>query len=193
MTLRVFDICRSGTHALGPGNRYVIWVQGCEQHCKNCITPESRLKTAGYEIDVNNLVADVILNENIDGITISGGEPFLQSAVLSHLLKEIKKVRPQLTVIAYTGLIYEHLLEKTETSDLIKQCDVIIDGQYIDELNDNKGIRGSSNQRIIPITNRLDRYLNTMSTCGRKQDRVADTAGNVTAIGIPHKTDNKSI
>lgn len=192
MTLRIFDICRSGTHSLGPGNRYVIWTQGCEQQCEKCITPESRSKTAGYEIDVNNLVADVILKENIDGITISGGEPFLQSAALSHLLKEIKKFRPQLTVIVYTGLIYEQLLEKTETSNLINQCDVIIDGQYIDCLNDNKGIRGSSNQRIIPITNRLDRYLTIMATCRRKQERIVDTAGNVTAIGIPYKTDNKS-
>ncbi|PWA99983.1 hypothetical protein C5O24_13640, partial [Paramuribaculum intestinale] len=90
-------------------------------------------------------------------------------------------------VIAYTGLKYEQLLGKNETSDLLSLCDVIIDGQYIDSLNDNKGIRGSSNQRIIPITNRLDRFLNTMATCSRKQDRVADTAGNVTAIGIPHK------
>lgn len=187
MKLRIFDICRNGTHTLGPGIRYIIWTQGCDQQCEKCITPESRPKNAGYEIDVNNLAADVILNENIDGITISGGEPFLQSAALSCLLKEIKKARPQLTVIAYTGLKYEQLLGKNETSDLLSLCDVIIDGQYIDSLNDNKGIRGSSNQRIIPITNRLDRFLNTMATCSRKQDRVADTAGNVTAIGIPHK------
>lgn len=193
MKLRVFDICRSGTRVLGPGKRYVIWVQGCEQRCAGCITPESQSKTGGFDLDVNTLAADVIMNENIDGITISGGEPFLQPIALNLLLKKIKTVRPRLTVIIYTGLSYENLVKIPEALELIENSDVIIDGQYIESFNDNKGIRGSSNQRIIPITNRLDNYLDTMTTCVRKRDRVADKSGFVTTIGIPNKIEQKTI
>lgn len=187
MTIRIFDICRNGTRVLGPGNRYAIWVQGCEQNCYRCITPESRTKNGGHELDVDDLAADIIINKNIDGITISGGEPFLQPVALCSLLDQVKKIRPQLTVIIYTGLTYENLLKTPECLKLIELSDIIIDGQYVESLNDNKGIRGSSNQRIIPITNRLDNYINIMESCNRKLQRIADTNGLITTIGIPDK------
>ena len=187
MTIRIFDICRNGTRVLGPGNRYAIWVQGCEQNCYRCITPESRPKNGGHELDVDDLAADIIINKNIDGITISGGEPFLQPVALCSLLDQVKKIRPQLTVIIYTGLVYENLLKIPVCLNLIEKSDIIIDGQYVESLNDNKGIRGSSNQRINPITNRLDNYINIMESCNRKLQRIADTNGLITTIGIPDK------
>lgn len=100
--LRVFDICREGTHVLGPGCRYVIWTQGCDKHCRGCLTPESQNQDTGVSIDSIDLASDIILSNNIKGITISGGEPFLQVDALVDVIEYVKMYRPELTVIIYT-------------------------------------------------------------------------------------------
>ncbi|MDE5882525.1 MAG: radical SAM protein [Muribaculaceae bacterium] len=187
MNLKVFDICREGTHVLGPGNRYVVWVQGCLQRCRGCITPESRTLDGGITINTADLAADIILADNIDGITISGGEPFLQSEALANMLDEVRKTRPELTVIIYTGYQLEILNSLPKGKELIKCADVIIDGPYIENLNDNRGIRGSSNQRINSVTTRLDSFISQMEHGRRKQSRVMREDGMVTAIGVPSR------
>ncbi len=152
--LNINAICRN-TKALGPGNRYVIWTQGCMQKCKSCATPE------GIELKDNILILpevlalDIIETPNIQGITISGGEPFLQAKNLVTMLRLVLKEKP-LGIIIYTGYLYENLIKSNDPYilELIKIVDVIIDGLYIDELNDDKGLRGSSNQKINYITDR---------------------------------------
>ena len=76
-TVRIHGIARSTT-ALGPGNRAAIWFQGCMRSCKGCMSPDSRPLNGGTEWIVDKLVGDICAIENIEGITISGGEPFLQ-------------------------------------------------------------------------------------------------------------------
>ena len=184
-TIRLFDVCRNGTHALGPGLRYTIWVQGCRRHCKGCITPESQSLTNGIEIDTYSLAADILGHHAIDGITISGGEPFLQATELSHLLKYALQQKPELTVVVYTGYKLEELPNITGANDLLSHIDVLIDGEYIDELNDGKGIRGSSNQRIIPISHRLDCFIRVMESGRRSQERIASNDSFYSTIGLP--------
>ena len=183
--LRIFDVCRQGSRVLGPGSRYVIWVQGCLRHCPGCITPESRPIDGGVEIAVTDLAADIILNTSIDGITISGGEPMLQAEALAQMLQIVHSVRPKLSVIVYTGETYEKLCTKPQVQTLLEYVDVLIDGEYIEALNDGIGMRGSSNQRIIPITHRLDSHLGFMTTGKRRIERVANDANTYTAIGVP--------
>lgn len=185
MQLNVFDICREGTHMLGPGNRYVIWVQGCNQKCKGCITPESRDKSGGIKMECKDIAADIILSENINGVTVSGGEPFLQPDALCELLKEVKLYRPELTIIIYTGYELSNLRKDPEAERLVSYADLIVDGPYIESLNDNKGIRGSSNQQFHSITTRLNEYVEIMENCKRKQTKVGDSNGLVTKIGVP--------
>lgn len=185
--LKIFDVCRNGTHVLGPGCRYVVWTQGCKKSCKGCITPESRELNAGVEIDVTDLAADIILNPYINGITISGGEPFLQAESLAIMLDRVLVDRPELTTIIYTGYQYEELLVDYHARHLISLCDLIIDGEYIEKENDGVGIRGSANQRFIRRTNRLDDYLQSMSTGLRHQQLVAKDNTSFTKIGIPQK------
>lgn len=187
MQLNVFDICREGVHVLGPGNRYVIWVQGCEQHCAGCITPESQPTTGGMEIDCKDIAADIILADNIDGITISGGEPFLQPEALCFLIDEVRKYRPDLNVIIYTGYKFEYLSNNPHTNKLVAKADLIIDGPYVEALNDGRGIRGSSNQEFHAITPVLEEYIEFMKTCERRQINVLDSDGNVNKIGVPSR------
>lgn len=183
--LRIFDICCNGSHALGPGCRYVIWTQGCMRRCPGCLTPQSQPLNGGEEVAVNDLAADIILNPAIDGITISGGEPMLQAPALASLLQLIKQSRPELTVIVYTGATFERLKKDDTAMTLLKHVDIVIDGEYIESKNDGLGIRGSSNQRIIPITHRLDSYIKYMETGTRHPERIANSTNTYTLIGIP--------
>lgn len=184
-TIRIFDLCRTGTHALGPGFRYAIWVQGCHKRCKNCITPESRLFNGGVEINIGALASDIVSRDGIDGITISGGEPFLQAQELYYLLKLVLQNRPQLTVIIYTGYKKEELDKMPEANNLLALTDILIDGEYLEELDDNKGIRGSSNQRVIPLSSRLEKYLPIMIGGRRHVEQIASCESTYTTIGIP--------
>lgn len=183
--IRLFDVCRNGTHTLGPGLRYTIWVQGCLRHCKGCITPESQSPTNGIDVNTYSLATDILEHHAIDGITISGGEPFLQAIELSNLLNYVLQKRPELTVIVYTGYKLEELSKITGASELLSQIDILIDGEYIDDLNDGKGIRGSSNQRIIPISHRLDRFIRVMESGRRIQERIASNDSFYSTIGLP--------
>lgn len=186
--LRLFDVCREGTHVLGPGCRYIIWTQGCEKNCPRCITPESWDKGKGIEIDGEALASDIILAKHIDGITISGGEPFLQAAGLSKMLETVKAHRPDITIIIYSGYTIEQLRRNDDSNRLLGQIDVLIDGPYIQELNDGVGIRGSKNQRIISFTGRLDPYIETMSSGKRKVQHIIGNEGVVSKIGVPRNT-----
>ena len=69
--LNLLDIERNGTRSLGPGLRYAVWTQGCPFNCPQCITPEGRPIVAAKLIDTLQLADDIIINKNINGITIS--------------------------------------------------------------------------------------------------------------------------
>ena len=75
----------------GPGLRYTIFTQGCPHHCQGCHNPESWDENGGYLEDIDHIIADIIKNPLLDGITLSGGEPFLQCQPLIALLNQIKK------------------------------------------------------------------------------------------------------
>ena len=185
--IRLFDICREGTHVLGPGLRYALWTQGCQRRCKGCVTPQSQPLDGGTDIDIVALATDIVNNCGIDGLTISGGEPFLQADQVNRLLGLVRQYRPELTVIVYTGYTIEQLEHIPHAKEALQYVDVLIDGEYVEELNDNKGIRGSSNQRIIALSHRLDKYLDQMADGIRKIEYVAQDAATATTIGVPHK------
>ena len=102
-------------------------------------------------------------------------------------MKKVLCQKPNLTVIIYTGFVREELYKLPEASNLLALTDILIDGEYVEELNDNKGIRGSSNQRVIPLTNRLEDYLPMMIGGRRFVERVASCESTFTTIGIPIK------
>jgi len=166
--LNIASICE-GTCNLGPGKRFVIWVQGCPFNCKNCISPDWKPQVQANLVNTS-MLADILIDaEEFSGITISGGEPMLQAEELSKLCSSIKKQRPDLNIILYTGyklsrLNSEHQLE------LLNYIDVIITGLYVDHLNDNKGLRGSSNQEVIFLTDALKDYEDIFINSPRKME-----------------------
>lgn len=149
--------------ALGPGNRIVIWTAGCRQRCIGCANPELWTQHPEQEIAPQRLADSIrrMIRESADGITISGGEPFLQASELSELLELLPF---QGDILVFSGYTYETLLENDANQALLKKTDVLIDGAYQDDLNDGKSaLRGSVNQRILylnpQVKDRYEQYL----------------------------------
>ena len=170
------------TNALGPYNRFVIWVQGCMRQCPGCISKDSQPIDGGSEADTAELAETILNVTDIEGLTISGGEPFLQSEALVDLIKRIKS-KKDAGVIVYTGNDYEEIKE----NELTKYCDIIIDGVYIDELNDGLSLRGSSNQKVCMITKRYENEVKQLyGTQGRKIELHLNKDKTI-LVGIPEK------
>lgn len=183
--IRLYDICQSGTRALGPGFRYVIWTQGCPFNCPGCISPESRSMEMGFLVGLDSLVDDIVNNHNIEGITISGGEPMIQAKALYELVEKVRQLRPELTVIVFSGFRLEELKSEDQRR-LVGSIDLLIDGEYVDALNEGRGLRGSSNQRFHFITDRLLQYREKLEQDIRTIE-VHVRRDKTVAYGIPSK------
>ena len=150
---------------LGPGVRYVLWVQGCDRRCPGCTAPTAWDMKAGQPIPAAALAWEIALS-GAEGLTISGGEPFLQAGALGRMVESIRR-RRDMGIIVYTGFLYEQLLEMDGAKALLSQTDLMIDGPYMRELDDGRSLRGSSNQRILPLTERYRDALYLYGAEGR--------------------------
>lgn len=177
------------TNLLGPGDRAVLWVFGCCFDCPGCIA--YNFKHGAYCEETVEEAANWIFSTGKNDITISGGEPMLQAKTLAMILDRVRKER-DIGVIVYTGYTYETLLEKSENEEGIKQflhhIDILIDGPYIEDLNHNEPYRGSSNQKILQLT---DRYSNLTDEYYYKQEgrsiEVRLNGDKTLMIGVPSK------
>ena len=88
----------------GPGFRFTIFTQGCPHHCEGCHNPHTHDFTGGEDADTQELIARFKSNPLLDGITLSGGEPFCQAKPLVEVAKEAHVAG--LTVIAFTGFLF---------------------------------------------------------------------------------------
>lgn len=155
MDLRIAGIIKESV-VDGPGFRYVIFAQGCNHGCKGCHNPDTHALDGGYVVDTESILADIKQNENIDGVTFSGGEPFLQAEAFVEIAGKLKK--SGVNIVCYTGYTFEQLLESGNASfiRLLQYVDTLIDGPYIQDLRDLSLIyRGSRNQRIIDVKSSL--------------------------------------
>lgn len=171
------------TQALGPGVRAAIWVQGCPLRCPGCVAPNWIPFTPALILTPEQIIRRLDL-DNIDGLTFSGGEPMEQASALADLARRIRE-RKDLSLICFTGYRYERLVHHPPNpgvADLLSEVDVVIDGPYVQARNDSIGLRGSSNQRILHLTDRL-RGFDLDSQSRRIEVTIAD--GELAFIGIP--------
>ena len=135
----------SSSQIYGPGNRFVIWVQGCSLECPGCWNKDFWSTKLGKEIDIQILLSEILDADDIEGITILGGEPLEQTEVILKLIKYVKQ--NHLTVMLYTGY-EEDELDDTQL-ECVRMSDIVIMGRYVASLrNTNLRWRGSSNQEI---------------------------------------------
>ena len=180
--LNIHAIDRKGVRSLGPGLRYAIWLQGCPFDCDGCITPEAKPVVANKIYTIDSICKDII-SSKCEGLTISGGEPFLQAEGLQKLLTTVHQARPNLTVIIFTGFLKENLLG-AEALAVLKHTDLLIDGPDNKTFNDGKGLRGSSNQKFHFLTNRLLPWKEKIVS-GKRSLEISFNNGIIESVGIP--------
>lgn len=184
-SLNLATWCKQGTAALGPGKRLAIWTQGCLKSCPGCISPEfGELKMAQC-VDIMALATYAIQHEELTGLTISGGEPFLQASGLTRLMHLIRGVRGDFSCIVFTGFRREELTWE-EATKFLGTIDLLIDGSYVAEEDTHVGLRGSTNQRFHFLTDQLKSYEEEITLCRRKREIHCDDR-YLFPIGIPTK------
>jgi anaerobic ribonucleoside-triphosphate reductase activating protein len=175
------------TRTLGPGIRAVVWVQGCALHCPGCIAPDWIPMKPAHLIAPSVLAQKLLANPAVTGLTFSGGEPMLQAEGLARLVYEARRIR-DIDVICFSGYQLEQL-RKTPPGPgvygLLECLDILIDGPYIGRYNDDRGMRGSSNQRIHYFTDRLAHY--SLDEVPRKIEILVND-GHAMLVGVPTRS-----
>ncbi|BCJ74590.1 hypothetical protein CS0771_41340 [Catellatospora sp. IY07-71] len=169
---------------LGPGRRYVVWVQGCPLDCAGCVSPQWIPDEGGTDLGVEELAA-TIAESAVDGLTLSGGEPFAQAEALVELVAAVRR-RRDLSVMSYTGFVLERLRSHGTAAQraLLGMLDILVDGPYVRRLHADLRWRGSSNQRVHLLTGRHADLAGLADESQGLQLEVADDGG-LRWIGVP--------
>lgn len=174
---------------LGPGRRIGIWLAGCPRRCEDCSNPELWEPENYQEMAAQDLLEQlghIIRSREVDGVTVTGGDPFFQPEELAKLLKGLQNVIPD--ILVYTGYTIEELraAEKPAVHECLQHAGVLIDGPYVKDLNKDCLLRGSENQRIIILNPALKaRYDKYISIAHNEVQNFATSKG-VVSVGI-HK------
>lgn len=141
--------------AAGPGKRLVIWLQGCLKRCPGCANALFLPEALSRTYSVERLLALLDEIEGLSGITLSGGEPVLQAAPLVLFLDKVRS--HGLSIVCYTGYTLEELSEAGDPvlTQFLRQVDLLIDGEYRQELPRAGAFRPSSNQRLHFLSGRI--------------------------------------
>lgn len=140
----------------GDGLRCVVWLSGCNHHCKNCFNPETWDENCGDEFGEiqQNVIYETLQQDWCSGITFTGGDPLFPKNIeqLLQLCKNIKKKFPKKTIWVYTGYSYDDV----SLLDGFNNIDVLVDGEFVEELKSPlaKWV-GSYNQRVIDVKKSL--------------------------------------
>lgn len=166
----------------GPGNRFVIWVQGCSLRCKGCWNSEMHSKEPNKKMSVESIFKRIQETENIEGITILGGEPLQQAEPILSLARKAKGWG--LTIMLYTGYEMKEIRNKA-AKELLDLSDIIIMGRYIHEKRSiNLKWRGSTNQQIIFNNIKYEKKFENEIEENQAEIHISDD-GEITVIGYP--------
>jgi len=141
----------------GPGFRCTIFFQGCRLNCPGCHNAALQNFQGGRIETVPALIERYFSNPLLDGITLSGGEPFEQARSAKLLAQAAHE--KALHVISYSGYTFEFLRDsgREDWRELLEEVDVLVDGPYKAELRDLTLLwRGSKNQRLIDVQKSLN-------------------------------------
>ena len=146
--IRKYDV------ANGTGIRTTIFVSGCTHNCKNCFNKLYQDFNYGEEWTEKTTkeIIDYLKEDTISGLSILGGEPFQNAKELTSIIKEIRKKIKDKDIWIWSGYTYEEIINDDDMTNLMKECNILVDGRFIEDLKDlSLKFRGSSNQRIIDI------------------------------------------
>ncbi len=139
----------------GDGVRVVVFISGCYHNCKGCHNPASHPFTAGQiftEKLQDEIVAYIQNTPFISGLTLSGGDPMYSAKDIIPFVTRLKQEIPNISIWVYSGFTYEEIQKESDMCNLLKLCDVLVDGEFVLEQRDiTLPYKGSRNQRIIDI------------------------------------------
>lgn len=140
----------------GPGLRFTVFTQGCPHRCQGCHNPQTHDFDGGSWMDTDEIMARFDEDPLLAGMTFSGGEPFCQPEPLWELAWQVKARGKN--IVIYSGYTFDQLKEMAVKDEwvekLLRMCDLLVDGPYVEGLRDlDLLFRGSSNQRILDISN----------------------------------------
>ena len=172
------------SHTNGPGRRMVIWLQGCSLGCIGCFNPDTHSTTPKDLMTTDDLFEKIFINDmDIEGLTISGGEPLDQALPLYHLLRRLR-IETSLSIIVFSGYTLQQIKKISSGPPLLTMMDVLIDGPYLDQLKTADDFRGSANQRIHLLT---DRYgMKDFEDIPQAEIQI-DPQGNLCISGFPDR------
>lgn len=144
----------------GLGVRTVLWVSGCDVHCKSCHNQSTWDFNSGipFTDDTMQEILYDLSKPYIKGLTLSGGHPLdpHNAPKVLEIVKRVKMVFPNKDIWIYSGYVWENIIKDETLREILKYTDVLVDGAYVDELRDiSLPFRGSSNQRIISVQKSL--------------------------------------
>ena len=179
-TLRLHGFLQSSL-ANGPGKRAVIWVRGCSLACPGCFNPDSHSVDGGKLISTSELAREVLeLTDEIEGVTISGGEPLQQADAILTFAETIKR-QSNLTVLLFSGFSWDEISRMPVAERLSTCVDLLIAGRYIESERLGKGLIGSTNKTVHFLSDRYSmKDLESVPSC----EVLISANGDISVSGI---------
>jgi len=177
-----------GSLANGPGRRFAVWFQGCSKACDGCFNPDTHDFAPRFPVDVRDLVSQIAAQKNVEGLSVSGGEPFEQADGLLELLRRTRKeaecglLPPEFSILVFSGLTIEAIRTLPKGQEILDLVDVLIDGSYDAEKAAPPGsFVSSTNQRVHLLTSR--HAMNDFRTLP-EAEVIIGADGNITCSGV---------
>ena len=177
MNIHAYKISRVN----GPGNRFTLWTQGCSKGCSDCFNPETWSNNIYKEYSPRQIL-EIIKNFEVDGITISGGDPLEQEVELLELLFLLKEIKLPKGIILFTGFSRNEIRENPLREKCLELVDVLIDGRYEKNLKVDFSLRGSSNQEFYFFSNKIS--SNELSF--DQEIEISCLEGDIMMTGFPN-------
>jgi anaerobic ribonucleoside-triphosphate reductase activating protein len=169
------------SRANGPGLRAAVWLQGCALACPGCFNPGTHDPSAGYEADVESLVQQILAAPGIEGVSISGGEPFQQPGALAELVARLRET--PVSILIFSGYPMEVARARPKGAEILANTDVLVAGPYVQERHVGFGLLGSANQRLHLLTGR---YCPADFSALPASEVILHRDGSVTVTGFRH-------
>lgn len=166
---------------LGPGKRIGIWFAGCHHHCKGCSNPELWEQPEKYHVSVDTVMAlvnSIAEQHQVDGFTLTGGDPMEQADELLPLLERLSAISKD--ILVYTGFLYNEIRDK----DVLEYISVLIDGPYQEGNNHGQKLIGSDNQTIHYLNPAIKEKYSNYLTDGESQIQNFTSVDGIVSVGI---------
>ena len=177
MNIHAYSISRVN----GPGNRFVLWTQGCSKGCSECFNPETWSNNIFKEYSPRQIF-ELIKDFEVDGITISGGDPLEQEVELLELLFLLKEIKLPKGIILFTGFSRNEIRENPIREKCLSYIDVLIDGRYEKNLKVDFSFRGSSNQEFYFFSNKIS----SSELVFDQEIEISSLEGDIMMTGFPN-------